>query len=78
LLQRIIQSFAKAFISHDKHTLFAIEESGPPRMTSTLRVSIGNPTLIGLDLPLAALIGVVERRRKILTCRQDKNNKRKS
>jgi hypothetical protein len=47
-------------------------------MTSTLRVSVGNPTLIGLDLPLAALVGVVERRRKILTCRQDKNNKRKS
>jgi hypothetical protein len=27
--------FAEAFISHDKHTLFALEESGPPQMTYT-------------------------------------------
>jgi hypothetical protein len=25
--------FAEAFISHDKHTLFALEESEPPQMT---------------------------------------------
>jgi hypothetical protein len=31
----IIQSFAKEFISHDKHTLFVVEESGPTRMTYT-------------------------------------------
>jgi hypothetical protein len=35
MLEKIIQSFAKAFISHDKHTLFALEESGLPRMTYT-------------------------------------------
>jgi hypothetical protein len=35
MFQKIIQSFVKAFISHDKHTLFAPEESGPPRMTYT-------------------------------------------
>jgi hypothetical protein len=35
VLQRIIRVFAKAFISHDRHTLFALEESGPPRMTYT-------------------------------------------
>jgi hypothetical protein len=34
-LQRIIRVFAKAFISHDRHTLFALEESGPHRMTYT-------------------------------------------
>jgi hypothetical protein len=33
--QRIAQSFAEAFISHDKHTLFAVEESGPPQTTYT-------------------------------------------
>jgi hypothetical protein len=35
MLQKIIQSFAEAFISHNKHTLFALEESGPHRMTYT-------------------------------------------
>jgi hypothetical protein len=29
------QSFAKAFISHDSHTLFALQESEPPRTTYT-------------------------------------------
>jgi hypothetical protein len=44
-----------------------------------LRVPVGNPTLIGLDLPLTALIGIVVRRRNILTCTQtNKNNKSKS
>jgi hypothetical protein len=33
MLQRIIRVFVEAFISHDRHTLFALEESGPPRMT---------------------------------------------
>jgi hypothetical protein len=35
-----------------------------------LRVPIGNPVLLGLDLPLTALIGVIGRRRKIITCTQ--------
>jgi hypothetical protein len=44
-----------------------------------LRVPVGNPALLGLDLPLIALIGVTGRRRKILTCTQiNKNNKRKN
>jgi phosphopantetheinyl transferase (holo-ACP synthase) len=34
-LQKTTQSFAKASISHDKHTLFALEESEPPHMTNT-------------------------------------------
>jgi hypothetical protein len=35
VLQNIIRVFAEAFVSHDRHTLFALEESGPPRMTYT-------------------------------------------
>jgi hypothetical protein len=35
VLQKIIRVFAEAFISHDRHTLFALEESGPPRTTYT-------------------------------------------
>jgi hypothetical protein len=35
MLQRIIRVFAEAFISHDRHTLFALEESEPPQMTYT-------------------------------------------
>jgi hypothetical protein len=35
VLQNIIGVFAEAFVSHDRHTLFALEESGPPRMTYT-------------------------------------------
>jgi hypothetical protein len=30
VLEKIIRVFAEAFISHDRHTLFALEESGPP------------------------------------------------
>jgi hypothetical protein len=35
VLQRIIRVLAKAFVSHDRHTLFTLEESGPTRMTYT-------------------------------------------
>jgi hypothetical protein len=35
VLQRIIRVFVEAFISHDRHTLFALEGSGPPRITYT-------------------------------------------
>jgi hypothetical protein len=35
VLQGTIRVFAEVFISHDRHTLFALEESGPPRMTYT-------------------------------------------
>jgi hypothetical protein len=63
MLQEIIRVFAEAFISHNIHTLW---------------VPVGNPALIGLDLPLPTLIGVGGRRRKILTCTQiNKNNKSK-
>jgi hypothetical protein len=42
-----------------------------------MRVLVGNPALIGLDLPLTALVGIAERRRKILTCTQNRYNKSK-
>jgi hypothetical protein len=42
-----------------------------------LQVPVGNPALIGLDLPLTALIGVTERKRKILTCTQTKQKSQK-
>jgi hypothetical protein len=35
VLQRIIRVFAEAFVSQDRHTLFALEESGPPQMAYT-------------------------------------------
>jgi hypothetical protein len=35
MLQKIIRVFTEAFISHDSHTLFALEESESPRMTYT-------------------------------------------
>jgi hypothetical protein len=35
MLQRIIRVFTEAFVSHDRHTLFALEESEPPRTTYT-------------------------------------------
>jgi hypothetical protein len=33
----------------------------------SLRVPIQSPTLIGLDLPLTALIGITRKRKQILT-----------
>jgi hypothetical protein len=35
VLQKIIRVFAEAFVSHDRHTLFTLEESEPPRTTYT-------------------------------------------
>jgi hypothetical protein len=35
VLQRIIRVFAETFISHDRHTLFALEESESPQTTYT-------------------------------------------
>jgi hypothetical protein len=35
LQKELIRVFAEAFVSHDRHTLFALEESGPPRTTYT-------------------------------------------
>jgi hypothetical protein len=35
VFQMIIRVFTEVFVSHDRHTLFILEESGPPRMTYT-------------------------------------------
>jgi hypothetical protein len=35
VLQKIIRVFAEAFVSHDRHTLFTLEESEPPQTTYT-------------------------------------------
>jgi hypothetical protein len=35
MLQKIIRVFAEAFVSHDRHTLFVLEEYGPPQTTYT-------------------------------------------
>jgi hypothetical protein len=35
VLQKIIRVFTEAFVSHDRHTLFTLEESEPPQMTYT-------------------------------------------
>jgi hypothetical protein len=35
VLQGLIRVFAEAFVSHDRHTLFTLEESEPPRTTYT-------------------------------------------
>jgi hypothetical protein len=35
MLQKIIRVFTEAFVSHDRHTLFALEECDPPRTTYT-------------------------------------------
>jgi hypothetical protein len=68
VLQKIIKVFAEVFVSHDRHTLFALD----------LRVPVGNPALLGLDLPLTAPVGVTGRRRKILTCTQIKKQQEQS
>jgi hypothetical protein len=39
--------------------------------TLSLWIPIRHPTLIGLDLPLASLIGIVGKRKKLLTCTQE-------
>jgi hypothetical protein len=35
MLQEIIRVFTEAIVSHDRHTLFALEESGPPQIIYT-------------------------------------------
>jgi hypothetical protein len=37
----------------------------------SLRIPIQCPTLIGLDLPLASLVGIARKMKKLLTCTQD-------
>jgi hypothetical protein len=37
----------------------------------SLCIPVRCPTLIGLDLPLASLVGIVGKRKKLLTCTQE-------
>jgi hypothetical protein len=37
----------------------------------SLRIPVRCLTLIGLDLPLASLINIAEKRKKLLTCTQE-------
>jgi hypothetical protein len=34
----------------------------------SLRIPVRNPTLIGLDFPLATLVGIAGKRKQFLTC----------
>jgi hypothetical protein len=41
MLQKIIEVFAEAFVSHDRHILLALQKSGPPRTTYTCKSQYG-------------------------------------
>jgi hypothetical protein len=78
-LQQIEQSFCENDnLSRQAHTLRPRREWASSD-DLCLWVLVGNPAIIDLDFPLVALIGVAgRRRRKILTCKQNKNNKSQS
>jgi hypothetical protein len=38
--------------------------------TLSLRIPVRSPTLIDLDLPLTALVGIANKRKQLLTCTQ--------
>jgi hypothetical protein len=38
--------------------------------TLSLRIPVWSLTLIGLDFPLTTLIGIIDRRKQLLTCTQ--------
>jgi hypothetical protein len=69
MLQRIEQCFAEVFSFNVKYILPTIEENVFFSHSSLRWVLVQNPALIGLDLPLATLIGI-PRKGKILTCTQ--------
>jgi hypothetical protein len=37
----------------------------------SLRIPVQSPSLIGLDLPLTTLIGIIGKRKQFLTCTQE-------
>jgi hypothetical protein len=43
----------------------------PSINTLSLRILVQCPTLIDLDFPLASLVGIAEKRKKLLTCTQE-------
>jgi hypothetical protein len=54
---------------------FSTFSSPYKRMSSIValsqRIPIWRPTLIGLDLPLASLVGITRKRKELLTCTQE-------
>ena len=76
-LQKIIRVCGSVCLSRQAHALRPRREWAPSDDLH-LRVPVGNPALLGLDLPLTALVGVAGRRRKILTCTQIKTTKSKA
>jgi hypothetical protein len=75
MLQRIEQSLCGSNnLSRQAHTLRPRREWAPSD-DLCLWVPVGNPTLIGLDLPLIAHVDVTGRRRNILTCTQTRVQK---
>jgi hypothetical protein len=77
VLQKIIRVCGSVCLSRYAHALRPRREWASSDDLH-LRVPVGNPTLLGLDLPLTALVGVARRRRKILTCTQIKTTKSKA
>jgi hypothetical protein len=75
-LQKIEQSLWKWFSHHKAHSLHPRREC-PSSIDLSLWVLVGNPTLIGLDLPLTPLFSIT-RRRKVPTCTQKIYSKRKA
>jgi hypothetical protein len=50
MLQEIIRVFTEVFVSHDRHTLFALKECGPPRTTYTCESQKGTqPSLVWIS-----------------------------
>jgi hypothetical protein len=62
--------FMEVEITLIQYILFALEENAIISVLS-LRIPVWCPTLIGLDLPLATLVGITEKRKKLLTCTQE-------
>jgi hypothetical protein len=62
-----ILEFAEAGITLVQCILFILE-GNPSISTLSLRIPVQCPTLIGLNLPLASLIGIAEKKKKLLTC----------
>jgi hypothetical protein len=57
----------EAVLSHVKYIHLALEGDAILGHSSLIWVPVQDPTLIGLNLPLAALVGII-RKGKILTC----------
>jgi hypothetical protein len=57
-----------------QYNVFVLEENVIHRRSKPAD-PVRCPTLIGLDLPLASLVGITEKRKKLLTCTQENKSK---